>query len=202
LPESAAQAKAVASRSAAEEVFPLSSERTSTGYAAAASTHSHLHQTPRNDQPRLPPMGNFAPTPSANRDNKRKRGDRQGGAAVTPTMQAESTGIGSRAGIPHSHVPNKVSTLFFFKMLQHRNVHVPLILRHHPIHCQAFTIVSFTRSIEVFIWQLWTECDFFHYLYRRTILLLQAFIQPDFVRNGARRFFHWLIITISASHHC
>lgn len=35
------------------------------------------HQTPRAEH-RLPPVGNFAPTPTVNKDNKRKRGDRQG----------------------------------------------------------------------------------------------------------------------------
>lgn len=106
LPESAAQAKAAASRDAAEGAFPLSSTRNEPGYMGAVAQHQHLHQTPRNEQPRLPPMGNFAPTPSANRENKRKRGERQTAVAITPTMQ-DGTGMGSRAGVSHNMV-NKV----------------------------------------------------------------------------------------------
>jgi len=106
LPESAAQAKATAARTAGEEAFPISSTRTEPGYIGAAATQTHLHQTPRSDQPRLPPMGNFAPTPSTNRDNKRKRGEKQQATAVTPTMQTD--GMGPRAGAAQNNLISKV----------------------------------------------------------------------------------------------
>ncbi|PSN63450.1 hypothetical protein BS50DRAFT_577191 [Corynespora cassiicola Philippines] len=81
LPESAAQHRAQqAARHAAEDAVMLSNVRGDAAYGPAP-THQ---QTPRADTSRLPPMGNFAPTPTANRDNKRKRGERQGPAGVAP----------------------------------------------------------------------------------------------------------------------
>lgn len=78
LPESAAQHRAQqqqAARHAAEDAVMLSNVRGEAGYTPAPQ------QTPRADTSRLPPMGNFAPTPTANRDNKRKR-ERQGPVAA------------------------------------------------------------------------------------------------------------------------
>ncbi|KAF1830335.1 hypothetical protein BDW02DRAFT_642257 [Decorospora gaudefroyi] len=87
LPESAAQHRAQqqAARNAAEDAVMLSNVRGESGYGAAAN-----QQTPgRADSSRLPPMGNFAPTPTANRDNKRKR-ERQGPvAAPMPAPMAQ-----------------------------------------------------------------------------------------------------------------
>ena len=60
----------------------LSNARGEAGYGQAPSNQ----QTPRADTSRLPPMGNFAPTPTANRDNKRKRGERQGAGAAAAAM--------------------------------------------------------------------------------------------------------------------
>ncbi|KAF2203738.1 hypothetical protein GQ43DRAFT_389344 [Delitschia confertaspora ATCC 74209] len=91
LPESAAQHRAQqqAARSAAEDAVMLSNVRGESGYG---QIQNH-QQTPRADASRLPPMGNFAPTPTANRDNKRKRGERQGpgaaSAVIPPAMPAE-----------------------------------------------------------------------------------------------------------------
>ena len=116
LPESAAQAKASAARTAGEEAFPLSSTRTEPGYIGAAAAQAHLHQTPRSEQPRLPPMGNFAPTPSTNRDNKRKRGEKQQATAVTPTMQTD--GIGPRAGAGQNNLISKVREIFHLSFLR------------------------------------------------------------------------------------
>jgi paired amphipathic helix protein Sin3a len=66
LPESAAHANALRAR----DEFATSNVRGDVGYSAAAQAAS---QTPRAaDQLRLPPMGNFTPTPS--KENKRKRG--------------------------------------------------------------------------------------------------------------------------------
>ncbi|KAF2435797.1 hypothetical protein EJ08DRAFT_645479 [Tothia fuscella] len=106
LPESAAQSKAAA-RASGEEAFPLSSMRSDPSYSAAVHAHNHIHQTPRPEQPRLPPMGNFAPTPSANRDNKRKRGDRQGAvASVAPSVGPEAS-AGPRPGATQAANGNK-----------------------------------------------------------------------------------------------
>lgn len=90
MPESAAQAKAAAARQAAEEMTQQSSLRGD--YASQG-----LQQTPRSEQHRLPPVGNFAPTPSANRDVKRKRADRQTNAQ--PLSESGKNG----------YAPNKVS---------------------------------------------------------------------------------------------
>ncbi|KAF2707519.1 hypothetical protein K504DRAFT_458020 [Pleomassaria siparia CBS 279.74] len=87
LPESAAQhraaqAQAQAASRAADDAIMLTNVRGEPGYGQAPSTQ----QTPRADTSRLPPMGNFAPTPTANRDNKRKRGERQGPVAAVAAM--------------------------------------------------------------------------------------------------------------------
>lgn len=67
LPESAAHAKEAEAKRAAEDATMVSGLR----------TDLHAGHT-RSDQGRMPPMGNFAPTPSG-KDQKRKRGaDRQG----------------------------------------------------------------------------------------------------------------------------
>ena len=89
LPESAAAAKAAGARAAQEDAFPLSNTRTEPTYTAAAMQHAHIHQTPSREQPRLPPMGNFAPTPSTNRDNKRKRGEKQANLVGMPPAMPE-----------------------------------------------------------------------------------------------------------------
>ncbi len=110
LPESAAQAKAAeAQRRAAEEGVMLSNIRGESSYQAQVQ---QMQQTPRADQPRLPPMGNFAPTPTANRENKRKRPDRQGVAAGSSTMAsmaAETSGAPMRTGFNQGGNASKVS---------------------------------------------------------------------------------------------
>jgi paired amphipathic helix protein Sin3a len=96
LPESAAQHRAQqAARSAAEDAVMLSNVRGESGYGATAN-----QQTPgRADTSRLPPMGNFAPTPTANRDNKRKR-ERQGpvAAPMPAPMTQEPPTLNARGG--------------------------------------------------------------------------------------------------------
>ncbi|KAB8596070.1 hypothetical protein FH972_025781 [Carpinus fangiana] len=69
LPDTPAAAKQQGAAQRAEEATRLSDVRG--GYGDG------MQHTPRPEH-RLPPVGNFAPTPSANRDGKRKRGDRQG----------------------------------------------------------------------------------------------------------------------------
>lgn len=66
------------------------------------------HQTPRAEH-RLPPVGNFAPTPTVNKDNKRKRGDRQGTVQSQIGMMPESS-VGAKAAPFGQMAPvNKVS---------------------------------------------------------------------------------------------
>ena len=69
----------------AEETAQFSNVR---GGEASYGQVPNPHQTPRADTSRLPPMGNFAPTPTANRDNKRKRGERQAPAPAAAPVAA------------------------------------------------------------------------------------------------------------------
>lgn len=112
LPESAAaNQNKNPTRAAGEDAYPLSSIRNEPGYAAAVSSHAHIHQTPRPDHSKVPPMGMFAPTPSSNKEqtNKRKRTDRQGAAtAVTPTLGVESNNLGAKTGMGQTTNGNKV----------------------------------------------------------------------------------------------
>lgn len=114
LPESAAanQNKNLA-RATGEDAFPLSSTRNEPGYSAAVHSNAHLHQTPRPDHSKVPPMGMFAPTSSSNREhtNKRKRNDRQGAAAMTPTLGVELNNLGAKATLGQVANGNKVCLL-------------------------------------------------------------------------------------------
>lgn len=91
LPESAAHHRAQqqqAARQHAEDAAMLNNVRGEAAYGPPAN-----QQTPRADTSRLPPMGNFAPTPTTNRDTKRKR-ERQGPVAApmpTPLTQEPPT---------------------------------------------------------------------------------------------------------------
>ena len=111
LPESAASNQSKGPlRPGGEDAFPLSSTRNDPAYLAAASANNHLHQTPRPEQHRLPPMGNFAPTPSASRDNKRKRGERQGTTGMTPVAPEAAAVVAApgRGAIQQQPNGNKV----------------------------------------------------------------------------------------------
>jgi len=110
LPESAAHAKAAAqARQQAEEAAMLSNVRGETFYPQGPQPH----QTPRAEH-RLPPVGNFAPTPTVNKDNKRKRGDRQGTAVSgMGTIVPETGNAAKPAGaLSQSAGMNKVSDPF------------------------------------------------------------------------------------------
>jgi hypothetical protein len=85
LPESAAQARAQQAAIHNDEAAMMGNARADTAYNQGPSHQ----QTPRADTSRLPPMGNFAPTPTANRDNKRKRGERQIAGATAAAMPAQ-----------------------------------------------------------------------------------------------------------------
>ena len=115
LPESAAHARAQqAARQAAGGVMPedvtmLSNLREP---MYGQSQTPQLHQTPRVEQTKLPPMGNFAPTPTANKDNKRKRGgDRQPtgvGSSTVATAPEPGPSVGGRGGPGSAGNVNKV----------------------------------------------------------------------------------------------
>jgi paired amphipathic helix protein Sin3a len=99
LPESAAHANAIAAARAGESHFPTSNTRTDQSYQPLPG-HA-THQTPRADPSRLPPMGNFAPTPSSSRD-KRKRGEK----ALAGGEQLITGGRGAVQVAPASKVRN------------------------------------------------------------------------------------------------
>ncbi len=108
LPESAAQHRAQqqAARHAADDAVMLSNVRGESGYGQTPN-----QQTPRADTSRLPPMGNFAPTPTANRDNKRKR-ERQGPvAAPMPTQMTQEPPTSNVRGTYGQGAPAKVCNL-------------------------------------------------------------------------------------------
>ncbi|KAF1812209.1 hypothetical protein P152DRAFT_28189 [Eremomyces bilateralis CBS 781.70] len=105
LPESAAHARAAAAaKAAADEQAPVSNIRGEQAYPAGATPFPVQQQTPRAEQGRLPPVGNFAPTPSANRDNKRKRGGVQpvgtvAAGQVSTVQETGGRGTGAAAGL-------------------------------------------------------------------------------------------------------
>ncbi|KAF2088148.1 hypothetical protein K490DRAFT_64822 [Saccharata proteae CBS 121410] len=104
LPESAAQHRAaqVARQAAADDGFMFSNLR------GEPSGPPAMHHTPRNDQApgRLPPVGNFAPTPQANRgDNKRKRGDRQGTVISSSAMPSSMVNEAPTSATRTSYMP-------------------------------------------------------------------------------------------------
>jgi paired amphipathic helix protein Sin3a len=105
LPESAAQHRAQQQAARhTEDAVMLTSVRGDTGYGQIPSNQ----QTPRADTSRLPPMGNFAPTPTANRDNKRKR-ERQGPiAAPMPAPITQEAPISNVRGSYGQPIANKV----------------------------------------------------------------------------------------------
>ncbi|MCJ1249064.1 Transcriptional regulatory protein sin3 [Trapelia coarctata] len=73
LPESAAQAKAqAAARQATEDAAMLSNVRGDPSYIAGIQQNLQAH-TPR-PETKMPPIGNFAPPPSAGKENKKRRG--------------------------------------------------------------------------------------------------------------------------------
>jgi paired amphipathic helix protein Sin3a len=104
LPESAAHANAIAAARAGEGQFPTSNTRTEPTYQVLAG-HSHTHLTPRADQSRLPPMGNFAPTPSSSRD-KRKRGEKA-------APRGEQMALSDRASVVQAASASKVRDFHF-----------------------------------------------------------------------------------------
>lgn len=147
LPESAAHAKAAAAaRQQAEEAAMLSNVR---GEAFYNSRDGPQAQTPRAEH-RLPPVGNFAPTPVMNKDNKRKRGDRQGTAMSGLGAAAiEASGSGAKSGNAFGQPAgmNKVSALSpVTPISEHLDIHFtsrasPLPSNTYPLQPQA-TFVS------------------------------------------------------------
>ena len=100
LPESAAHAKAVeCARQQAEESAMLSNVRGEGGgmYPSPVMSRETQIGTPSHGRGNLPPVGNFAPTPIS-KDNKRKRGERQG--TVGSVADVGGVGAGPSAGKP------------------------------------------------------------------------------------------------------
>ena len=112
LPESAAQAKAqAAARQATEDAAILSNVRGESSYLA--NIPATQAQTPRPDA-KMPPIGNFAPPPSAGKENKKRRGgpgsQMTGGAAAMDTGSMAGN-QGNRVGSMQSGNPPKVSRI-------------------------------------------------------------------------------------------
>lgn len=85
LPETTAKSKAAAmARRKAEEQVMTSNVR-----SEAPKGGPQLQKTPRAEH-RLPPVGNFAPTPTVNKDHKRKRGDTKSGMSGMGTIIPDS----------------------------------------------------------------------------------------------------------------
>lgn len=112
LPESASQVRAAAERPPVDETFPTSSARHEPNIAMTSAVLAAPLQTPRPEQPRLPPMGNFTPTPSTSKDAKRKRGERQGQPAVGQQAQTEPNTTVNRPLLSQAGPPSKVSDGF------------------------------------------------------------------------------------------
>lgn len=116
LPESAAQHRAQQAARHNEEAAMMGNVRGDPAYGQA----QNHQQTPRADNTRLPPMGNFAPTPTANRENKRKRGERTGeragagagttGAAPPPPMVQEPPTSNMRGTYGQGNVNKRAKT--------------------------------------------------------------------------------------------
>ncbi|KAG8624101.1 hypothetical protein KVT40_009077 [Elsinoe batatas] len=87
LPETTAKSKAAKAARRRDDAVKTSDLRES-------SKTAQLQKTPHADN-RLPPVGNFAPTPIVNRDHKRKRGDTKSGMGalgITPNDQGKGLG--------------------------------------------------------------------------------------------------------------
>lgn len=112
LPESAAAAKAHAARVQAEEQAILSNVRGEPMYGSPIMSREANVGTPSHGRG-LPPVGNFAPTPVV-KDNKRKRGERQGtansGVDGVPAQSAGKAQYGGQTGkVRTSHpIPDEV----------------------------------------------------------------------------------------------
>lgn len=117
LPESAAPHRAAQAQAArmTDEAAPTSNVRGDGSFTTP--TQNQSAHTPRADQQpgRLPPLGNFAtPTSNANRDNKRKRGDRQGGmssSAAIPAPIPEPIGAPARGNFAPGNNMSKVGQI-------------------------------------------------------------------------------------------
>lgn len=97
LPETTSRSKASShsKRKAAEEAIMTSNVR-----GESAKT-AQLQKTPHAEH-RLPPVGNFAPTPTVNKDHKRKRGDTNrgmgGGVAMVDALTEQGKGVAGASG--------------------------------------------------------------------------------------------------------
>ena len=110
LPESAAQARAAAARQAAEDAAMLSNVRGDINYPV---TGNQTHHTPKPDQNRMPPVGNFAPTPTASRENKRKRQEKHNAVPI-PSIISGNHGVDLAARSSNTQPTNNLSKVSCF----------------------------------------------------------------------------------------
>ncbi|KAL8949911.1 MAG: hypothetical protein Q9222_004024 [Ikaeria aurantiellina] len=103
LPESAAQAKAqAAARQATEDAAMLTHARGEPSYMSSMPINQS--QTPKPEM-RMPPVGNFAPPPSAGKDNRKRRGGAGsqitgGAAAMDASISAHQVKTSNMRGGP------------------------------------------------------------------------------------------------------
>lgn len=153
------------------------------GDAAYGQAPPH-QQTPRADTSRLPPMGNFAPTPTANRDNKRKRGERQGAggaAAAAPTPMTQEVTTSSMRSTYGQGNANKVRSAAFFHPFFMRAalaVGLPLHTCSLHLHLQLLFLPLHTFAL-------------FPLFHRRTQPILSP--SPSRFLNSPSRFLLWLL---------
>ena len=119
LPESAAHAKEqAAAKQAAEDAAILSNVRGDSGYMRDGQVQQQTPGSHRSDM-KMPPVGNFAPPPSATKDSKKRQRGTAGQAAlpvpaVTASLAPDAlqAGLGPRGGTANlSAHNNKVSKL-------------------------------------------------------------------------------------------
>lgn len=122
LPESAAQAKAQAAaarqQQATEEAVMLSNVR---GDPYVPSAQHNQSQIPRNEL-KMPPVGNFAPPPSASKENKKRQGgagSHKTGGAMAAEASVATIGHNNKNGNLRGNA-NKVSVAHF-EVLKSKN---------------------------------------------------------------------------------
>jgi paired amphipathic helix protein Sin3a len=108
LPESAAQAKAAAAAKLASDgdAVPTSNVRGDPNYSQAVPMHGQNAPGPQ----RLPPVGNFAPPPSASKEKKRRSNAIQTATTTAQSMASQENVVPQGGRIVSGSNVNKVRT--------------------------------------------------------------------------------------------
>ncbi|KAI9883013.1 MAG: hypothetical protein M1823_005218 [Watsoniomyces obsoletus] len=160
LPESAAQAKAqMAAKQAAEDAATLSDLRNEPSPFFSNQAPLGPQSTPGTHRPemKMPPVGNFAPPPSATKDTKKRRagtGAAGSGAAATAAAalgsaamgagpSAASTSANKRAKTTHAKVPQADTTVISPTLTPNHPEPMPRLL--HPGGANTEELAFFDR---------------------------------------------------------